>query len=214
MINLDAIASGELKEAPFKWAFFDRSFESIETASALSESFPATGYIDYDRHSTAKKYRTRGRFLIKMGYREVFRPEELSQEWIQFANEILSDEYLDAVSALLSERVHDTNIEVVFWRLPEGSTIDPHLDNSLKVASHLFYFNKTWTEEQGGYFRILNSWDLSDVHKEFAPILNSSIIFRRSSESWHGYPPVKGGVERLAVQVSFCGCAAYGASIR
>jgi SM-20-related protein len=208
IINLAAIRNAEVHAEPFAWAFIGAVFESRGVARALADEFPAEGYERYTRHSTAKRYDTHGRFLIKMGHKCIDNPDGQPEIWRQFAQELLSDEYVSAVEEVTGEELRSTHLEAVFWRLPEGSVIDPHTDSPLKKVSHLFYFNDEWSPDDGGCLRLLRSWRMNDVAYEIPPLLNTSVLLRRSGNSWHGYEPVRGPQVRKAVQISFCLCAA------
>lgn len=208
LINFDLLRATCLEQEPFEWARHTAIFREASVAAELAATFPESGYTHYTRHSTAKNYDTHGRFLVKMGHGEVFQKESLPDIWCQFAQELLSEDYLQAVSQATQQFLGDTHMEAVFWRLPKGSTIDPHTDSPLKKVTHLFYFNDTWPSGSAGCLRILRSWRLDDVAYEHPPLTNSSILFNRSGRSWHGYLPVEGECVRKAIQVSFCTCAA------
>lgn len=208
LLDLEAVRSTLMHSEPFEWGIQRRTFSSPEAAHALAETFPKTGYTHYTRHSQAKAYDTYGRFLIKMGYGEIHEPSSQPPIWRQLAEEFLSAEYVSAVEQASGVKLADTHLEAVFWRLTDGCTIDPHTDNPLKKISHLFYFNDRWSSEQGGCLRILRSWRMDDYVEEIPPLLDTSLLIVRGRRSWHGYPPIRGGVVRKAVQISFCQCAA------
>lgn len=208
ILNLEAIASAKMHCQPYRWGYIPQAFLSENAAQILSDTFPSTGFKHYTRHSTAKEYDTYGRFLVKMGHGSVFDEAQLPEPWRSFASELLRNDYVEAVENASGVALKSAHMEVAFWRLTEGCTIGPHTDNPLKRVSHLFYFNPTWSQSQGGFLRILNSWKMDDFAAEIPPLLGTSLIIVRSRDSWHGYAPVKGNTPRLAVQVSFCECAA------
>jgi SM-20-related protein len=208
LLDLDAIANTKMKSDPFEWGFIPTVFRTFTIASDLSNTFPDDGFERYTRHSTAKQYNTYVRSLIKMGHGLIHEPDSQPPLWKQLAEELLSTEYAQSVEKATGVNLEGTHMEAVYWRLPEGSVIDPHLDNPLKRISHLFYFNEFWNPDDGGCLRLLNSWKIEDYAYEFPPILNTSLLIVRSGKSWHGYKPVKGSQVRKAVQISFCECAA------
>ncbi|MES2044580.1 MAG: 2OG-Fe(II) oxygenase [Pseudomonadota bacterium] len=207
-LNLDAIASAKMYDRPYRWGHIPQAFSSDTAARTLADSFPRIGFNHYTRHSTAKEYDTYGRFLVRMGHGAVFDEVAQPEPWRALASELLSNDYVEAVEEASGVTLKTAHIEVAFWRLTEGCTIGPHTDNPLKRVSHLFYFNSSWSQAQGGYLRILNSWKMDDVAAEIPPLLGTSLIIVRSRDSWHGYAPVRGDTPRLAIQVSFCECAA------
>lgn len=83
--------------------------------------------------------------------------------------------------------IHETN---------SGGRLDVHIDfNFLKEkqwhrrVNLLFYFNKDWKEEWGGY---LDLWD-KDVKQRcgyYAPRFNRMAGFATGTQSWHGVTPV------------------------
>lgn len=208
LLDLDAISNLKMESSPFDWGFIPSVFINSAIASELSKTFPDDGFDHYTRHSTAKQYSTYGRSLIKMGHGVIHEPDSHAPSWKQLGEDLLSREYSQSVEKATGVSLEGTHLEAVYWRLPAGSVIDPHLDNPLKLISHLFYFNESWNSEDGGCLRLLNSWKIEDYAYEFPPILNTSLLLVRSGKSWHGYKPVKGSQVRKAVQISFCKCAA------
>lgn len=208
LLNLNAISNIKMESEPYKWGFIPEVFNSPDIASKLANTFPNDGYSHYTRHSTAKNYNTHGRFLIKMGHNTIHKPDSQPSLWKQLAHEFLSTEYTQAVEEATGVNLNGTHLEAVFWRLPQGSVIDPHLDNPLKRISHLFYFNESWNVNDGGCLRILKSWNIEDCADEFPPLKNTSVLLVRSNKSWHGYKPICGSRIRKAVQISYCDCAA------
>ena len=76
VLDLDAIKKVRMHTEPFRWGFLPEAFLHPTIAAELARSFPIDGYNHYTRHSTAKRYDTYGRFLIKMGHGKVHEPEQ------------------------------------------------------------------------------------------------------------------------------------------
>lgn len=113
---------------------------------------------------------------------------------------LASDEFVSRVSEmtgipnllpdpeLVGGGIHETN---------SGGHLDVHVDFNYiedrklyRRVNILFYFNKDWKEEYGGY---LDIWD-RDVRKcygSFAPIFNRAAGFATSEISFHGVTPVR-----------------------
>ncbi len=83
--------------------------------------------------------------------------------------------------------IHETN---------SGGRLDVHVDFNYNEETQLhrrvnllFYFNKNWLEEYGGY---LDLWNHSVTNRiEFiAPLFNRAVGFVTSNNSWHGVTPL------------------------
>ncbi len=83
--------------------------------------------------------------------------------------------------------IHETN---------SGGHLDVHVDfNYIKEkqlhrrVNILFYFNKDWKEEYGGYLDIWDE-DVKQRYGYFAPQFNRACGFVTGTSSWHGVTPV------------------------
>lgn len=83
--------------------------------------------------------------------------------------------------------IHETN---------SGGHLDVHVDFNFisenkwhRRVNILFYFNKGWKEEYGGY---LDIWDKEVKNRTgyFAPIFNRACGFATGEASWHGVTPI------------------------
>lgn len=88
---------------------------------------------------------------------------------------------------LIGGGIHETN---------SGGHLDVHVDFNFipekqlyRRVNILFYFNKDWKEEYGGY---LDVWDkeVKERHGYFAPAFNRACGFATGKYSWHGVTPV------------------------
>ncbi len=76
-----------------------------------------------------------------------------------------------------------------------------HTDSATKLITVLLYMNEKW-DKDGGRLRILRSGnDLSDYVEEVPPHGGTLLIFRRSTNSWHGHEPFDG--LRRAIQMNW-----------
>lgn len=111
-----------------------------------------------------------------------------SSEFVQRVGNIFQIDHLLADGDLLGGGIHETNA---------GGHLDVHIDFNFieekqwhRRVNLLFYFNKDWKEEYGGY---LDIWD-KDVKKRcgyFAPQFNRVAGFATGEYSWHGVTPVR-----------------------
>ena len=89
-----------------------------------------------------------------------------------------------------------------------GQDVSPHCDDPAKAGTHLIYFSTSadWRPAWGGSTILLGGKrtdrinpEMSDFDEQFAaPMLdNQSVIFRNSSEAWHG-------VDRIESPPGYC----------
>ncbi len=110
-----------------------------------------------------------------------------SPEFVATMSQMSGIPGLIADPGLMDGGIHETN---------SGGHLDVHVDFNYneELGLHrrlniLVYFNKDWTEEDGG---ILDLWD-ADVKQcqgRFLPQFNRAAGFATSSISWHGVTPV------------------------
>lgn len=76
-----------------------------------------------------------------------------------------------------------------------------HTDTDSKIITVLLYLNQAW-ESDKGRLRILRSGtDLEDSAEEVPPTNGTLLVFRRSTNSWHGHEPFEG--PRRAIQMNW-----------
>ena len=209
LIDVERLADASLNSDPFRWAQVKESFVSPEAAAELAACFPTEGFGLKQRRlgesSVSGGHYLNGRGLITRQTGEVFNPERLPPLWVRLAEDLLSDGYREAMTALTGIPLEDAHLEAIVFRQPEGGYLDPHPDNRGKPVSQVFYFNEEpWPAEDGGWLRILRSKDIDDYAAELPPRLNESVVLVRSDDSWHGYRPVPSGRCRLSLQIFFC----------
>ncbi len=117
--------------------------------------------------------------------------------WREFIQELRGEEYRKFLQTLL--RCRSIELDFFWFYTPNGCSISPHCDHKNKVGAHLFYLNteKDWKPEWGGETLILD--DGGSLERKSAPgfeeftniipsraIGNYSLIFSRTSNSWHG----------------------------
>jgi Rps23 Pro-64 3,4-dihydroxylase Tpa1-like proline 4-hydroxylase len=87
-------------------------------------------------------------------------------------------------------------MEVNVFHYGPGSWLGPHVDLEDKIVSHIFYFNESWNEADGGSLSILRSPTRADAVANVLPIVGTSAVIVRSNSSWHAVPPVSRGCTR------------------
>jgi len=204
MINWSQITRCKLENEPYQWAVIGDLF-SPKDAAELAASYPRDHFKTLSARGGEKDYDYDARNLIGMGADSASYPEELSDAWRGFANDLLSPEYRSTMSLLIGRDLTDAPLEVNLFHFGPGASLGPHPDLSDKIVTHVFYFNKSWNKGDGGCLGILRSPDAADIVEEVAPIVGNSAVIVRSDNSWHAVSPVvrDSPISRRSVTVTF-----------
>jgi Rps23 Pro-64 3,4-dihydroxylase Tpa1-like proline 4-hydroxylase len=114
----------------------------------------------------------------------------LSGTWQRLVEDLTSDEYRAALSALTGTDLDTCAVEARMTRYSRGCWIEPHTDRPDKTVTHLFYFNDMWRAEWNGDLHVLRGPHMADCARRIPPLLGTSVVLVRSDRSWHGVPPV------------------------
>jgi hypothetical protein len=204
MINWSQITQCKLENEPYQWAVIGDLF-SPKDAADLAASYPRDHFKTLSARGGEKDYDYDARNLIGMGADTASYPEELSDAWRGFANDLLSPEYRSTLSLLIGRDLTDAPLEVNVFHFGPGASLGPHPDLSDKIVTHVFYFNKSWNQGDGGCLGILRSPDAADIVEEVPPIVGNSAVIVRSDNSWHAVSPVvrDSPISRRSVTVTF-----------
>jgi hypothetical protein len=126
----------------------------------------------------------------------------LAEPWRQFIAEITSPAYRSFLERMFGRGALRL---VLHWHYtPNGCSVSPHCDARRKLGSHIFYFNtdKDWRPEWGGETLILDDEgrfvaDSAPKFEDFPRIMpakaigNSSLLFMRREQSWHGVKEIR-----------------------
>jgi len=117
-----------------------------------------------------------------------------SAEFVDMVSQMVGIPNLLADPDLIGGGIHETN---------STGRLDVHVDFNFiekkqwyRRVNILFYFNKDWDQEYGGY---LDIWD-KDVEKcygAFAPLFNRACGFATSEISYHGVTPVNCPADKM-----------------
>jgi SM-20-related protein len=201
MLNIQKISGHPLEEVPFPWAAIGTLFEPAD-AEALLASFPTDHFKDIAGYDGEKGYQYRARSLIHMGLESPSHPTFLSPAWRILAGDILSPAYREAMMRPTGMDLNAAVMEANITDYGPGSWLGPHLDLREKLVTHVLYFNRAWSGEDGGGLRILRSSLESDVVHEIVPVVGNSAVLVRSEASWHSVSRVSCD-HRRAVNVIF-----------
>ena len=103
MINFAEISRKKLRDQPFAWAEIGNLYSPAD-ATALASSFPRDNFKTIEAYGGEKSYFYDARALIGMGANSVSNPEQLSDAWLELANDLLSDTYRKVMSSLTGAR--------------------------------------------------------------------------------------------------------------
>jgi hypothetical protein len=154
MINLSRLTPETLASEPYRWAFVDQLFASPD-AGALVETFPRDHFKTVTGYDGEKGYQYEARSLIAMGADTPTHPEFLSPAWKDLAEDLLSKDYRDAMTELTKVELRNLAIEANVFHYGRNAWLGPHVDLPDKIVTHIFYFNETWDERDGGCLTIL-----------------------------------------------------------
>jgi Rps23 Pro-64 3,4-dihydroxylase Tpa1-like proline 4-hydroxylase len=204
MLRIDRIEEKAMEIDPFDWQFINQLF-SPEDSAALATSFPLDNFKKVTGHDGEKSYEYASRSLIHMGAGAPSYPEGLSAAWRTLAGDLLSPKYRAAVTKLAGRDLSSTLIEVNVLHYGPGAWLGPHLDLKEKIATHVFYFNESWDQTNGGRLGILRSSNPADIAAEIDPIVGNSALLVRSDKSWHTVSRVAEGcnLSRRSMNVIF-----------
>ena len=121
----------------------------------------------------------------------------LPKPWQEFVDELRNGPYRELLCRLVG--IPDLELRFHWHWATAGDSVSPHCDARLKIGSHIFYlnseqeWNSTWGGEtlvldDGGRFARNSSPDFEDFDEiiQSRAVGNSSFIFTRRGNSWHG----------------------------
>lgn len=193
------------KQYPYPWAGI-KDIILPDQFIRLHESFPPLHKFAYQEHIKRQfGQRPHNRFYaIFEGFSfvrshqdsAILKPEDLSDSWREFIEEILTDAtYRRWVNSLVGTEKWKISLS---WHVGiRGSEVSPHVDDMAKIGTHIFYFNTSedWDEGWGGQFLVLGEKAISEKNpdvEDFIAVIpsmitdNRSVIFKNKENAWHG----------------------------
>jgi hypothetical protein len=204
MIDLTKLTPEALAHEPYRWAFVGGLF-SPEDAAALARTFPRDHFKTVGGYDGEKGFQYEARSLVGMGAAGAAHAGRLSESWRRFSAELLSGEYRAALSRMTGLDMSGLWMEANVSHYGARAWLGPHVDLEDKVVTHVFYFNESWDESDGGCLTVLRSSDMDDVVKVVPPLVGNSAVLVRSENSWHAVSRVREGcrVSRRSLTVTF-----------
>ena len=173
-----------MQNQPYTWAQINNLF-SPENATALATAFPRDNFKTVSGYGGEKDYEYEARALIDMERHTIQHPDELSDEWLELAHDLLSPAYREAMSTLTGCDLSAAPLEVNVFHYGPGASLGPHPDLPDKLVTHIIYFNQSWNRQDGGCLSILKSADATSIFAEIEPLVGNSAVLLRSANSWH-----------------------------
>ena len=189
MIDLNRLSQQHLETGPYRWAVIDRLFAPGD-AESLAATFPYDHFKRHSYYGGDKDSEYEARALIGMGEQSISAPKELSSAWQSLASDFLSNAYRAAMTSLTGIDLTASPLEVNVFHYPPGGLLGAHADLPDKIVTHVLYFNRSWTNDDGGCLAILRSSDPSDIVTTVSPVVGNSAVLVRSDDSWHAVTPL------------------------
>ena len=204
MINFERFSPELLSSQPYRWAFVDQLFSATD-AKDLVKTFPRDHFKTVKGYDGEKGYEYEARSLVMMGATVPSRPEYLSPSWRQLAEDLLSEDYRQAMSRLTGMDLGKLPVEINVFHYGRSAWLGPHVDLQDKLVTHVLYFNDLWNETDGGCLTVLRSGDMNDKERVILPLIGNSVVLVRSDNSWHAVSRVRDEcrVSRRSMAITF-----------
>lgn len=204
---ISKISSSEFQNSePFPWMniqgfltdeAFDELFLTLPDASMMESEF-----------GKSRGYGQQSHDRLSLQYRPGL---ALSQTWHEFIAILNGDQYKQFLREMYGLRKNDPIVLTMHWHYAKaGCSVSPHVDARRKLGSHIFYFHKDeeWNDSWGGQTVILKGKNEINPHSapafdQFETVAsskitnNSSFMFHRTDNSWHGVKPLVCPEDRL-----------------
>ncbi|MDT8407726.1 MAG: hypothetical protein RQ715_10790 [Methylococcales bacterium] len=166
---------------------FDRLYQDLPPLSQLKRAF-----------NRPRRYRQMPHDRYVLEYCDDL---PLAPSWRAFIEQLKSPAYHAAIARLLGR--DDFKLHCHWHYATKGCSVSPHCDARWKLGSQIFYFNRepdwqaewggeTWVLDDRGRFPFNSAPAFNDFDAEYsAPAMgDSSLIFMRQGNSWHGVKPL------------------------
>ncbi len=205
--TLEHISYGEFQnKKPFPWTNI-QDFLTQEAFDELFATLPNPSQLDNEFGKT-RGYGQQSHDRLSLQYRPGL---NLSQAWHEFISVLQGDQYKQFIRQMYGLKENEPVVLTMHWHYAKsGCSVSPHVDARRKLGSHIFYFHKDdeWDENWGGQTVVLKG--KKDINPHSAPGFddfidvaqskitnNSSFMFHRTDDSWHGVKPLLCPEDRL-----------------
>lgn len=193
--NFDALRSAKVHTEPWRFAYHGDAAYDPDT---LCRTHPGTGFEPYhqkayiqangDRVMKGWYNKEERRLLIEPGSREPHDPATLQQPWIDLCEDLLSDEYREALEEIAQFDMRSLALRVYYHR--QGGdygqyACQTHVDPEYERVTHVYFLD---APEGSGSYWMTPTGDRSERHLgvEILPEPNQNVIQVRSDNAWHG----------------------------
>ncbi len=205
--TFENISSSDFQnQNPYPWINI-KDFLSKETFEELFETLPEPSQMESE-FGKKRGYGQQSHDRLSLQYRPGLK---LSQAWHEFIAVLQGDQYKRFIRDMYGLKANEPVVLTMHWHYAKtGCSVSPHVDARRKLGSHIFYFHKDeeWSESWGGQTVVLRSGHDIDPHSapgfdQFETVAsskitnNSSFMFYRTDDSWHGVKPLVCPEDRL-----------------
>ena len=197
LIDISRLSPENVNEDPVSNFCLD-DFLDVDFANEVYEAFPS--------YEDALKVGRQFAAVNEKNKVQITDPKHFPEPILELHKLVASDQFVEKVGDMLNipnlladpdlqgGGIHETN---------SGGHLDVHIDfNYVKQkqwhrrVNILFYFNKQWKKEYGGYFEL---WDKDVKNRKhfFAPEFNRACGFATGETSWHGVTPITCPADRM-----------------
>jgi hypothetical protein len=184
-------------QRPYPWLNPD-GFLTAAGFDRLVETLPAPELFD-KRFGEKRKHGQAPHDRLALEYDPSL---PLAEPWREFVTELGTPAYRGFLERMFGRGALRL---VLHWHYtPNGCSVSPHCDARRKLGSHIFYFNteRDWQPDWGGETLILDDngrfvADSAPKFEDFDRIMpakaigNSSLLFMRREQSWHGVKEIR-----------------------
>jgi len=178
--NLENNSNFKLNTQPYTWATIDTFFEE-KTAQRLESEWPTLHFS----HSASQKshYNLWDRSIVERGQLETI--EDMTETWKKLFYDFLSPAYKNTMEKMIGIDLSNTELKIRLCKYEGECWMSPHTDQKSRVVTQIIYLTEGWEKEWGGNLLILNSVEPYSVARQVPPMFNTSVLFRRSDNSFH-----------------------------
>ncbi len=185
------------KRQPYPWAN-PEGLLTGEGFEKLREALPELSRFERSFGVARKSgQRPHDRFTLEYTHQTPLEPP-----WREFIEELTGERYRRALCRLFGRERLALNFH---WHYtPNGCSVSPHCDSSIKLGSHIFYFNtaadwdpawggETVLLDDGGRLPVRSAPGFKDFERAVASeaLGNRSLLFTRRGNSWHGVREIR-----------------------
>lgn len=194
---------GVVNNHPMQWGLFSNLIANEEQIQLLT-SYPEDGFQLSKKDTGPSKHYCFDIMPLVKNNIVLDIPLYEDRIWRDFISEISSKQYNDQLSQCLNIDLSTTKINIGLYRFKFGHWVEPHVDNLNKIVTQIFYFNKDWNIENGGFLQLLLNKNSENYFFSLAPLSIYSVAIVRGDSAWHSVTPINHlSLSRKTLQLEF-----------